>query len=100
MSAPVEQFDVIVIGGGSAGCAVAGRLSEEAGRSVCLIEPGGDNDTRVVKTPFGLTMLRHTRTSRPLGRSISVEWVCRRRVVSASRSNCTGCARRLSPRAA
>mgnify|MGYP000110670023 CR=1 FL=1 len=66
MSAPVEQFDVIVIGGGSAGCAVAGRLSEEAGRSVCLIEPGGDNDTRVVKTPFGLTMLRHTRTSRPL----------------------------------
>ncbi|MBS0256024.1 MAG: GMC family oxidoreductase N-terminal domain-containing protein [Proteobacteria bacterium] len=66
MSGPGESFDVVVIGAGSAGCAVAGRLAEDGRLSVCLIEPGGDNDTRVVKTPFGLTMLRHTRTSRPL----------------------------------
>ena len=65
-AATAESFDVVVIGGGSAGCAVAGRLSENDGLSVCLIEPGGDNNTRAVKTPFGLTMLRHTNTSRPL----------------------------------
>ena len=57
-AATAESFDVVVIGGGSAGCAVAGRLSENDGLSVCLIEPGGDNNTRAVKTPFGLTMLR------------------------------------------
>ena len=60
-----ETFDVVVIGAGSAGSAVAGRLAEDSRLNICLIEPGGHNNTRAVKTPFGLTMLRHTRTSRP-----------------------------------
>ncbi len=46
-----EQFDVIVIGGGSAGSAVAARLSEKAGVRVCLLEAGGTNDDWRVKTP-------------------------------------------------
>ena len=46
-----DIFDIIVIGGGSAGSAVAGRLSEKAGRTVCLIEAGGRNDNMFVKTP-------------------------------------------------
>jgi choline dehydrogenase len=36
----VNRFDVIVVGGGSAGCALAARLSEDASRSVLLIEAG------------------------------------------------------------
>ena len=45
-----DAFDHVVIGGGSAGCALAGRLSE-GGRSVCLLEAGGSGDSNLFKVP-------------------------------------------------
>ncbi len=47
----MDEFDIIVIGAGSAGCAVAGRLAEDGHRSICLVEAGGDNHNVFVRTP-------------------------------------------------
>ncbi|WP_347955000.1 GMC family oxidoreductase [Gordonia aichiensis] len=42
-NAEVGEFDYVVVGGGSGGCAVAARLSEDPSVSVALIEAGPDD---------------------------------------------------------
>lgn len=50
MATSVETFEYIVIGGGAAGCATAGRLAS-AGRKVLLLESGADDNTPYIHIP-------------------------------------------------
>lgn len=47
----MNQFDYVVVGGGSAGCALAARLSEDAAARVCLVEAGGSGRSFLIDTP-------------------------------------------------
>ena len=49
--------DFIVVGAGSAGCAVAAALSAREAGSVLVVEAGGADRSPLIKTPFGLTWL-------------------------------------------
>jgi choline dehydrogenase len=54
-AAPVNadelRADYIVVGGGSAGCVVASRLSEDSGTSVLLLEEGGPDSSPYIHVP-------------------------------------------------
>jgi len=51
-----SEYDFIVIGAGSAGCVVAGRLGA-AGHSVLLLEAGGKDRSPFIHIPLGYSML-------------------------------------------
>lgn len=55
----MDEFDYVVIGGGSAGCAVAGRLAEDGRKRICLLEAGGRNDNLLIKTPGFMPFIRN-----------------------------------------
>lgn len=50
------EFDYIIVGGGSAGCVLASRLSEDPNIRVCLIEAGGQGDSWTVNIPAACVM--------------------------------------------
>jgi choline dehydrogenase-like flavoprotein len=50
------EFDYVIVGGGSAGCVLAGRLSADPGTRVCIIEAGPDDGNVLCRVPFATAL--------------------------------------------
>ena len=56
-----ETFDYIVVGGGSAGCVIAARLTEDRDVRVLLLEAGPTDKVPAVQIPAGFAKLHGTK---------------------------------------
>ncbi|WP_193176084.1 GMC family oxidoreductase [Oricola nitratireducens] len=51
------EFDYVIAGGGSAGSALAARLSEDPDVTVCLVEAGGEGRDILIRAPLGIVAM-------------------------------------------
>ena len=49
----LQQFDYVIVGGGSAGCVLANRLSADPATTVALLEAGSDGTGLLLRVPVG-----------------------------------------------
>jgi hypothetical protein len=52
----MDDFDYIVVGGGSAGCVLASRLTEDGKSRVLLLEFGGSDRSMLIQMPAALSI--------------------------------------------
>jgi choline dehydrogenase-like flavoprotein len=50
-------FNYVIVGGGTAGCVLAARLSEDPNNQVCLIEAGGEGRDLLSRLPAGVVAM-------------------------------------------
>src|SRR3546814_7059849 len=52
-----QAFDYVIVGGGSAGCVLADRLSADGRHRVCLLEAGPRDRNPLIRMPTGIIPL-------------------------------------------
>jgi len=55
-------FDYVIVGGGSAGCVLANRLSQDLSTRVCLLEAGPADNSWMIHAPVGVLGLMRSKT--------------------------------------
>ncbi len=60
MSVEQEIFDYVVVGGGSGGCTVAGCISGDQEKTVCLLEAGNEGTGVMIRVPSAVAAILPT----------------------------------------
>ena len=56
-----RTYDYIIVGGGTAGCVLAGRLTEDPNIQVCLVEAGGVDKSMLIHMPASFVTMVSTK---------------------------------------
>jgi len=82
-------FDYVIVGSGSAGSVLAGRLGEDEGASILVLEAGGPDRDPFIRIPIGIGVM-HEKRSHDWGYDTEVEPGLGGRSIEAMRGKVVG----------